>query len=173
MRYLATVGEKEFAVEVASAGERRYTVRLNGEARTVERRGTGVVAILSVDGRSLEATITREGSAAATARGERTYGVTIDGNDYPVRVLDPRRRGASSLGGRQDGPAEVRSIMPGRVVALLVRDGQEVREGQGVVVVEAMKMENEIPAPRTGRVKEIAVRPGDTVESGALLVTVE
>ncbi|HYS77784.1 MAG TPA: acetyl-CoA carboxylase biotin carboxyl carrier protein subunit, partial [Candidatus Dormibacteraeota bacterium] len=59
------------------------------------------------------------------------------------------------------------------IVALLAREGQEVTAGQGVVVVEAMKMENELPAPKGGRVTRIRVRPGDTVEAGAGLFTVD
>ncbi|MGC4117363.1 MAG: hypothetical protein QM765_22945 [Myxococcales bacterium] len=62
--------------------------------------------------------------------------------------------------------------MPGKVVRVLVKPGEDVAEGQGVVVVEAMKMENELPAPRTGRVEEVAVSPGQTVERGTPLVVV-
>src|SRR2546425_818091 len=72
----------------------------------------------------------------------------------------------------QEGPVEVRAIMPGRIAAVLAREGQEVKAGQGVVVVEAMKMENELPAPRDGRVTRIRVRPGETVEAGTALFTV-
>ena len=72
-----------------------------------------------------------------------------------------------------EGPIEVRSIMPGKIAALLVGEGQAVRSGQGVIVVEAMKMENELLAPKDGRVTRIRVRPGDTVEAGAALFTVE
>jgi biotin carboxyl carrier protein len=62
--------------------------------------------------------------------------------------------------------------MPGRVVRVLVVPGDEVQAGQGLVVVEAMKMENELKAPRSGRVLELPVRDGDTVEAGALLALV-
>ena len=67
----------------------------------------------------------------------------------------------------------MRAIMPGRITTLLVKEGQEVRSGQGVLVVEAMKMENELLAPKEGRVTRIRVRPGETVEAGAGLFTVE
>ncbi|MBI1952023.1 MAG: acetyl-CoA carboxylase biotin carboxyl carrier protein subunit [Acidobacteria bacterium] len=63
--------------------------------------------------------------------------------------------------------------MPGKIAALLAPEGGQVREGQGVVVVEAMKMENEIPAPKGGRLARLHVQPGDTVEAGAALFTVE
>ncbi len=63
--------------------------------------------------------------------------------------------------------------MPGRVVRLLVAPGASVRRGQGVVVIEAMKMENEIGSPREGKVKEIRVAPGERVEGGATLAVIE
>ena len=78
-----------------------------------------------------------------------------------------------SAGPRTHGPMEVRSIMPGRIAALLVAEGQEVKAGQGLVVVEAMKMENEIPSPKSGRVGRVRVRPGEVVEAGAVLLSVE
>jgi len=69
--------------------------------------------------------------------------------------------------------ARVTAPMPGRLVKVLVEVGQEVAEGQGLVVMEAMKMENELRAPRAGRVKEIHARERQAVDSGALLVVLE
>jgi biotin carboxyl carrier protein len=63
--------------------------------------------------------------------------------------------------------------MPGKVIAVLVAQGDSVERGQGLVIVEAMKMENEVRSPITGEVKEIKIKPGDTVEGGAVLVVVE
>ncbi len=71
------------------------------------------------------------------------------------------------------GPQSVAAEMPGKVVKLNVAPGTEVSEGQGVVIVEAMKMENEIPSPLDGVVKEIAVSEGQTVEEGDVLFVVE
>ena len=97
----------------------------------------------------------------------------LAGRPYSVTLLDPQRRQNASGPPVLEGPVEVRAIMPGRITALLVKEGQEVRSGQGVVVVEAMKMENELLAPKEGRVTRIRVRPGETVEAGAGLLTVE
>ena len=71
------------------------------------------------------------------------------------------------------GKAMVTSPMPGKVVKLLVGEGEEVRTDQGVIVVEAMKMENELKSAVTGKVKEIFVKEGEVVESGAKLLLVE
>jgi len=92
---------------------------------------------------------------------------------YAVVLFDPLRRQSPAARPAVEGPVEVRAIMPGKITALLVKEGQEVRTGQGVIVVEAMKMENELAAPKDGRVSRIRVRPGETVEAGAALFTVD
>ncbi len=173
MRYRARIGSREFSVEIVRRRGGRYTIRLDGRERVIERGGTGALMVLSVDGRTIETTVAREGLPAGKGRNEPTYDVMIGGRHYPVRIADPLRDAESDSGAPTLGPTEVRSVMPGRIVAVLVRQGQEIEAGQGLVVVEAMKMENEIPSPKTGRVTALAVRPGDAVDSGALLVTVE
>ena len=101
-------------------------------------------------------------------------GVVIDGQRYGFAVEDPRslqgRRG--SAGGAQ-GPRPVKAPMPGRVVRLLVGVADEVAEGQGVVVIEAMKMQNELKTSKAGRVAKVGVAVGDTVRAGDVLVVVE
>jgi biotin carboxyl carrier protein len=92
----------------------------------------------------------------------------------PLKVSDARRKKlTSALQPVRSGPLAVRSPMPGKIVKVLVRPGDEVKAGQGVVVVEAMKMENELRAPRDGRVKEVSAREGHAVESGETLATLE
>jgi biotin carboxyl carrier protein len=172
MRYIAQIGEQEFTLEVVRRGSGRYDVRVNGRARLVETGGNGAAAALSVDGRPFDASISVEKGAAERSVG-RAYGVTLGGHLYPVRILDPLRRRAASGNLKRHGNVDVRSTMPGRVTAVLVKEGETIRAGQGLVVVEAMKMENEIPAPKDGRVSGIRVKAGDSVEAGALLVNVE
>jgi biotin carboxyl carrier protein len=176
MRFLARVGTKEWSVEVERRGAGRFAVTLDGERREVERRGDGVIVVLTIAGRTREAAVVREmgpgaGNSHGGAFGETPYGVVIGGLHYAVRLLDPLKRAAARV--VQEGPVEVRAIMPGKIATLLAREGEQVREGQGVVVVEAMKMENEIPAPKDGRLTRLRIRPGDTVEAGAALFTVE
>ena len=176
MRYLARVGTKEWSVEIERRGAGRFAVTLDGERREVERRGDGAIIVLTIAGRTREAAVVREtgpgaGNSRGGAFGETPYGVVIGGLHYAVRLLDPLKRAAARV--VQEGPVEVRAIMPGKIAALLAREGEQVKEGQGVVVVEAMKMENEIPAPKDGRLARLRIRPGDTVEAGAALFTVE
>jgi biotin carboxyl carrier protein len=100
--------------------------------------------------------------------------VVIDGRRYDFEVEDPRSlQGRRGAGAGTEGPRPVKAPMPGRVVRLLVAAGDEVEEGQGVVVIEAMKMQNELKSPKTGRVVRIGVVVGDTVGSGDVLVVVE
>ena len=101
-------------------------------------------------------------------------GVWIGGRRYEFAVNDPRSlAGRRSSGAGAEGPRSVKAPMPGRVVRVLAEAGAAVAEGQGVVVIEAMKMQNELKSPKAGRVARVAVTPGDTVGSGDVLVVVE
>ena len=100
--------------------------------------------------------------------------VTVAGVSMPLKLVDPRRKlAASATRPAQTGPLSIRSPMPGKVVKVLVRVGDQVKAGQGLIVVEAMKMENELRAPRDGRVKEVPVREGQAVEAGQPLAVLE
>jgi biotin carboxyl carrier protein len=101
--------------------------------------------------------------------------ISFYGSRYAVAVLDERKKALLALSGgpgRRGAEELVSTSMPGKVVAVLVELGQEVTEGQGVVVVEAMKMENELRATAPGVVKEIRVKPGEAVEGGAALLRI-
>jgi biotin carboxyl carrier protein len=101
-------------------------------------------------------------------------GVVIGGRRYGFEVDDPRSlQGRRGAGAGTEGPRPVKAPMPGRVVRMLVEAGDEVEEGQGCVVIEAMKMQNELKSPKAGRVARIGVAIGDTVGSGDVLVVVE
>jgi biotin carboxyl carrier protein len=106
---------------------------------------------------------------------EDEYQVLVDGRNYHVHLVDERRVRVG--GGQSDielqGRQKVSVPMPGKVIAVLVSEGDNVERGQGLVIVEAMKMENEVRSPIAGEVKEIKVKPGDAVEGGVVLVVVE
>ena len=96
--------------------------------------------------------------------------ILMQGSRIEVEIVDPLALRRKS---REDAVGEggvVRALMPGRIVRLLVESGQAVQKGTGLLILEAMKMENEIQAPTDGTVEEIFVKPGETVESGAALV---
>ncbi len=101
-------------------------------------------------------------------------GVLIGGRRFGFEVDDPRSlQGRRGGGAGAEGPRAVKAPMPGRVVRVLVDAGQDVVEGEAIVVIEAMKMQNELKSPKGGRVVRVAVVVGDAVGSGDVLAVVE
>ena len=106
--------------------------------------------------------------------GNGTVDVFIDGHRIEVGQRSGLgRRARGTAGAQGSGPQKLLAPMPGKVVRVLVKSGDEVQPRQGLVVVEAMKMENELRAARAGRVREVFVREGQSVEAGMALVVVE
>jgi biotin carboxyl carrier protein len=94
--------------------------------------------------------------------------------DNTVKIIDPKRlRSGQNSGGHHHGAAQIVAPMPGKVVRVQVEAGATVEKGVGVVVVEAMKMQNELKAPRAGVVVSLNVKPGDTVNAGDVLAVLE
>jgi biotin carboxyl carrier protein len=99
--------------------------------------------------------------------------VTIAGHRYQLEETDPRklvRRGPGSL---KSGRGSVKAPMPGKIVRVLVNVGDEVQAGQGIAVIEAMKMQNELKAPAAGRVTSVSVKDNDAVIAGAVVAVIE
>jgi biotin carboxyl carrier protein len=115
--------------------------------------------------------------AAMTANGTPgAFDVHVDGRVVPVQIRQagsPGRQKREGAGAAVTGPQRIVSPMPGKVVRVLVKAGDEVTARQGLVVVEAMKMENELRAARNGRVRDVAVSEGQSVEAGTVLLVVE
>lgn len=164
---------QELLLEVLADG--RYRVRIGGadgrvrvlDARRVAGGGKGGSWSLVPEGGGRVALVDVEGEAPA-------FTVSVDGVSLPLKVLDERRHGGGVPSpSAKGGPQSILSPMPGKVVRVLARPGEEVQAGQAVVVVEAMKMENELRASRAGRVKEVRVREGAAVESGQILAILE
>jgi biotin carboxyl carrier protein len=130
------------------------------QLKSVAQVEPGVYSVLA-GGRSFEV------RAIATQGGLR---VEVDGRRYTAEAYDPRDRGQKSAAALATGRQNIAAPMPGKVVRVLVREGDTVEVGQGLVVVEAMKMQNEMKALRVGAVVEVCVRDGDTVSAGDTLV---
>jgi len=140
-----------------------YAVVLDGTEHMVDARQLEAdFYSFLYEGKSYEVSVESVGSR---------YLVRHGASEQVVELADASRGGREEL--RRAAVDEIVSIMPGKVVRVLVAAGDEVRKGQGLVVVEAMKMENEIESPRDGKVREVAVMPGTTVESGAKLIVLE
>ena len=157
------------SVERAAAG--RYRVTVDGRAQLVDAARVGHFGLsLLMDG---AAGASRDVQVApGSAPGELL--VRLDGRTVTV-LVDGRRTGRASTDGgtHARGEQAVVAPMPGRVVRLLVARGDDVAARQGVVVVEAMKMENELRSPKAGRVKDVPVSEGASVEAGRVLMVIE
>ncbi len=145
-----------FTYEAANGG------RIEREASVLEVE-PGIYSVL-IDGLSYEVKV---------VTGRSGYYVDLDGERSVVEVQDPRNASRRGAAGVRDGRQNISAPMPGRVVRVLVAEGAEVEAGVGLVVVEAMKMQNEMKAPKSGRVVSVKAREGDTVAAGEVLVTIE
>ncbi|MFZ0212600.1 MAG: biotin/lipoyl-containing protein [Candidatus Acidiferrales bacterium] len=111
-----------------------------------------------------------EASVAADSGSSR---VKISGREFPFEIADPRRwsRGRRGVAGAE-GEQSVAAPMPGKVVRVLVKIGDAVEIGQGLIVVEAMKMQNEIKSPKAGKIDRLAAREGQAVNAGDILAVI-
>ena len=108
------------------------------------------------------------------AKSRDAFDVNIRGRNYAVTIVDPKRlRSGQNSDRHHHGVAEILAPMPGKVVRVQLEAGANVEKGVGIVVVEAMKMQNEMKSPRAGVVVAINVQPGDTVNAGDVLAVVE
>jgi biotin carboxyl carrier protein len=160
-----------------------------GELHRVALRRAGATVVAEVDGRSYALELQTAGDGnyllldgdtvldchVAEAPGRRdVFVVGLRGRSFSIVVSDPKRlRGSEGGSAHGHGSAEITAPMPGRVVRVLVESGAEVEAGAGLVVVEAMKMQNELKAPRAGRVVALHAQPGATVNAGEVLAVVE
>ncbi len=169
VRYLATLhGHTEkLAVDVEDAPDGRLVLTVEGKRHEVDALALahGAVSLL-VDGRVYDVEFDDVGEEVQ---------VLVRGEVFRIDVADERslrlRAGATPL--KVEGRVTLTAPMPGKVMRLLVKQGESVQEGQGLVVVEAMKMENELKSPKAGTVTEVFAREGAAVEANAKLLTVE
>ncbi len=148
-------------------GEGQYEVTIAGETVHVDAvRSSRTIYSVIEEGQQFEVVVDEKGG--------HDFDVLVGGRIFHMESVDERTRLlAGSAAPVATGPQTVAAEMPGKVVKVSVPVGPAVDEGQGIVVLEAMKMENEIPTPNDGVVVEMAVREGDTVEAGTTLFVVE
>jgi len=167
MTYDVTIGADSTeltAAKLAVDGNTFVYTRENGtsiaRSFSMVRAGDGTYSVI-VEGRSYTATLTSSG------------GITVNGRALAVDIRDPRKlraRGAAESGG---GRQTIVAPMPGRVIRVLVEAGQAVEAGRGLIVVEAMKMQNEMKSPKAGKVLEIRTSAGAAVSAGDALLVIE
>jgi len=164
-----------------------YDIIVDGKTHHVEVTRGEKLWLCKVDGQETEV------DAALTARdvlsvlvGERAYEIkrerslqgelhmVIGSARYAVEVQDPRSlRTRRAVAGAEAGPQKIKAAMPGKIVRIMVSEGDEVTAGQGIIVMEAMKMQNEMKSPKDGRVQKILTAEGSTVNAGDTLAIIE
>ena len=143
----------------ARVGDRKYAIEVSEPEKNV--------FLLKNSGKIFEALVS---PAPATS----TMRVRIGTSEFEAAIIDPKRlRGSKSSDDDESGRAEVKTAMPGKVVRILVAVGDTVQKGDGVIVVEAMKMQNEMKSPKDGVVNEIRVAESETVGAGDVLVIID
>jgi biotin carboxyl carrier protein len=163
MKYLTNIGERTYIIDINQDGE----VLLDGERRALDLRSIDDAGLYSLllDNKSFEALV---------EEGDGEYRVLINGVLYHVQVADERSKRLAEAAGAfspTSGEINVKSPMPGLIVAIPVEEGQAVKKGQVVAVLESMKMENELKAPRDGTVHSIKVQSRQAVELGQVLLS--
>jgi len=161
MPSLVRIDGREIRLDWIKDGE-TYRFRIESEEEKIadiRQVGPGVYSVL-LGGRSYQAVIDENS-------------VSIDGRSFHVEVSDPRRWNRERNRPEAEGRQNITASMPGKVIRVLVSQGEEVEAGQGLIVVEAMKMQNEMKAARSGRVVTLAAVAGATVQAGEILATIE
>ena len=147
----------------------RVSAEIDGRGYTLEVRESGASSyVLIADGQVFDCRVDGRPDAG------KAIGVIVGATDYSVTLTDPKRlRGASSAVAPAGEAARIVAPMPGKVVRVLVNVGDRVEAGAGIVVVEAMKMQNEMKSPKTGTIVALNVDVGATVNAGDVLAVVE
>jgi len=167
MRYYVTIEGKEFEIDLVK--ERgRLVGRLNGKTYQVDHaeieRGSKYSVIIDHESFNVSLNLTTAGEE-----------LIVGGHLYHAEVLDERERAAQALEAARaaKGPQVVKSVMPGIVKKVFVKEGEEVSSGTPLLILEAMKMQNELCAEKGGRVQKVHVAEGETVNSSDPLAAIE
>ena len=169
MKLIAEIDGQNYALDMRRDGA-RVEATVEGRRYELEARETeaGAFLLLSANGRVYECRANRAPAPGGASE------VQIGDEMFQVKLVDPKRlRGGRGAGAETSGRAQVTASMPGKVVRVLVEEGASVEAGDGLVVVEAMKMQNELKSPKGGTVVEVRAEAGMTVNAGDVLVVVE
>lgn len=165
MKYVTTVNDKDFEIEIVDEHHIRIGERLLAvDFETVS--GQPVFSLI-LDGKSYESFV---------YQGDEDWEVLLRGRQFQVKVQDEREKrlkAAAGGGVAEGGEFHLKAPMPGLIVAIPVAEGQEIKKGQVLLILESMKMQNELKAPRDGVVDRIRVKAGESVEQKQTLLSVQ
>ncbi len=165
MKYITAIEDKEFAIEIVDEDHLRVNGRLV-EVNFESVNGQPVYSLL-LDGKSYESYV---------YSGDEDWQVLLRGRQFQVKVEDEREKRLRAAGGSnatQSGELSLKAPMPGLVVSVAVHEGQEIKKGDVLIVLESMKMQNELKAPRDGTVGAIKVKAGESVEQKQILLNLQ
>ena len=168
MKLRATIADTEIDVDIRREAERVFA-NVDGREYEFEAHSSPAgITLIGADGRVLECRVDGQPLPG------RPLDVFVGTSHYAVTLIDPKRlRSAAGAGAHDDGAARIVAPMPGKVVRVLVESGAQVEAGAGIIVVEAMKMQNEMKAPKAGVVTAVNVEVGATVNGGDVLAVIE
>jgi len=167
MKYTAIFNGKEREIEIIEQDINRFQITVDGKSHEVDARSCGVDLIsILLDNRSYDVSYSFDGDVVH---------LNFWNQYFNIEVLDERKMRMRGVRSSLDltGPEIIKTSMPGKVVKLLVEPGAKVDPGSGIIIIEAMKMENEIQCRNAGVVKKVNVKPGQAVESDIPLVEID
>lgn len=164
MRYVTTIGQQDFEIEIVDENH----IILDGNEYEIDFDSIGEQPVFSllIDGQSFEAFV---------YPAENTWQVLLRGRSYPALVVDEREKLLRAASGSTVGEStefHLRAPMPGQVIAVPIAEGDDVQEGVVLVILESMKMQNELKSPRAGTVARLRIKEGDNVEQNETMLSV-
>lgn len=164
MKFIGNINGKEKVVEIEKTEESMYQITIGGETKFIE--------VLHDSGDTLSMISGNEPMDVFYHKND-DYEVNFKNVNYEIELFDYRTRLLGKNGFDSGGADVLKSMMPGKVVQIEVKEGQKVKAGDGIIIIEAMKMENELKCKEDGVVKKVYVKEGDTIEKNSKLVEIE
>lgn len=168
MKLIAAINEEQYDINIIRKEEKVFA-EIDGRCYELEvTEPESNIYLLKNEGKIYEVFVSPNSNTNEPKQ------VKIGTSELEINIIDPKSfRGTIGVSGNTDGIAEIKTAMPGKVVRILLKQDQEVKEGEGVIIVEAMKMQNEMKSPKDGVIKEVNFNEGDTVNAGDILVVIE
>ncbi|MDQ6788601.1 MAG: biotin/lipoyl-binding protein [Acidobacteriota bacterium] len=168
MKLIAELDDEKYEIALKQNGE-NISAEIDGRAYELEAHAVEPnVYLLKHENKIYQIFV------APNEKANEPFSVNVGNFNFEIKLTDPKRkRSAVGASANAGGAAEIKTAMPGKVVRVLAEQGAEIKAGDGVLIVEAMKMQNEMKAPKDGTVKEIRVVEGATVNAGDVLAIIE
>lgn len=169
MKLIAELNQEKYAVEITRGDGLNLTAEIDGRVYELEASEPEPNVYLFKHANRIYQIF-----VSPNEKSGEPYQASVGDYDFEIKIYDPKRlRGAGVGAGQAEGASEIKTAMPGKVVRVLTEVGADVKTGDGVIIVEAMKMQNEMKSPKDGTIKEIRYATGATVNAGDVLAIIE